>query len=154
MTDKSNKSREIQMVALPRHMKLSEDEMVLVSRLVRVHRAPGYWLSGFLEWLLAEDAVCESSCLDLDYALEILKKIQALRSWNDFLTEESSLPIRRYFGHKFFPGDVDRIVDDRFSADQSKEVVDLVNLWRKSYPEPPKRRRIPAGHLDCEESGD
>ena len=146
-------SRQVRPIALPKHMKPSEDELAIVSRLVRVLRNREYWLGAFIERLLDIEAMCASDeTVSIEFAQGILEKIRGLETWRDFIDAEENRPIRRYFGHKLFPEYV--YPDSSPEQRESGDFVELVQMWRLDHPAPPKRRQIPAGHLEHEESGD
>ena len=157
-TGKQN-SGQVRPITLPKHMKLSEAEMVMVSRLVRVHRDQTYWLGAFIEWLLDHDASLKPGfIIDVKFAVQMLESLVETRDkFGPFFTDEGNQAILRYIGRKYFNPYISAPPEDEQEDDdnrESGEFLELVKLWRKDHPEPPKRRRIPAGHLGQEESGD
>lgn len=143
---------------LPEHMRLSDDELAVVARLVRTLRHENYWVGPFIEWLLAADDGCISAFLDFDLVQGVLKDFKAFHSWEAFLKKPSNSAVKKYIGHRFFPDRLDYRRDNlvrEAEATEEDQFLALVKLWRKDHPAPePKRMQAPAGHLGREESGD
>jgi hypothetical protein len=143
---------------LPKHMQLSTEELAIVARLIRVIRERGYWLGAFIDWALQADAASADG-VKVDTAKDMLEKISGLNTWaNWFETAENEHnPILRYYGHRYFEDDVDRIQNENWgvlSGDEPEQFCELERQWRIEHPEPTKPQHFPAGHLGQEESGD
>lgn len=136
--------------ALPDHMRLSEHELANVARLVRALREQDYWVGGFIEWLLAKN--CEGATsvgVTIADAEAMLKDIYGLGSWAKWLktNETERAPMRRYFGHRFFPDRVDQMSQESYTAADNEGFEELVQIWRKEHPKPTCRQKTPSGHL-------
>jgi hypothetical protein len=151
---------ELPRVKLPKHVELSEDELAIVVRLVRVLRERDYWVGAFVEWLLYTDCRQDAAWgVNIDDAKKALEDIDGLNSWVNWMHKAKTErePILRYFGHRFFPDRVDEMISDRREVTEHGEGTafhELVKLWRSVHPEPERRAVHPAGHLGRKESGD
>ena len=137
---------------LPDHMRLSDDELAIVARLVRVLRIRTYWLGAYIEWLLEAEAET-TDAVDVAEAIKVLEDIKGLNSWANWFESARSKrrSILRYYGHRYFEDDVHRMTGwgiDLPDADKEQQFQSLVEMWRADYPEPPQRPRHPSGHLD------
>lgn len=63
------------------------------------------------------------------------------------LATDHHAPGRPYFKHCLFPDRVDDQLAEMRDDLEDGDFLDLSALWRLDHPEPPKRRRIPVGHL-------
>jgi hypothetical protein len=139
-------------------MQLSTEELAIVARLVRVIREPRYWLGPFIDWALQADTASPAG-IEVAAAKNMLEKIIGLDSWGNWLegAKNEHNPILRYYGHRYFEDDVDRMQGDDWGVlhgDEPEQFCELVRQWRIEHPKPPKPQHFPAGHLGQEDSGD
>src|SRR5665213_1076821 len=144
-------------ITVPKHFKVTEPELAVLSRLVRVMRQRdnrgAYWLGPFIEWLLYLDiASLDISYVNPESVLTSLKEIGP-----DELLADGSLFIKSVMlmcpGISFVSGvSAVRPVKGGKNWDMEMNPVDkeeqfyqLLRLWRKDYPEPAKKIKRPAG---------
>ena len=134
-------------VVLPKRIHVSDDELAVVTRLIRVMRQQdprgSYWLGPFIEWLLYLDA----DNPDLAYILPDVA-LKALPGMEEILQGDCKFikMVRKECpGLKFVstpkdhPGTLMTVPQD-----EEEQFFQLIRLWRIEHPEPPKRREIPA----------
>ena len=80
-------------------MRLSDDELAIVARLVRVLRIRTYWLGAYIEWLLEAEAET-TDAVDVAEAIKVLEDIKGLNSWANWFESARSKrrSILRYYG--------------------------------------------------------
>lgn len=127
---------------------VTADERALIARFLRIIREPAYWLSGYVEWLLAMDAESPNG-VRVAEAQQMLKDIAGLASWADWFETDSNskAAVLRYFGHRFFPDRVDNLQSEICTTPEALEFAELVRMWRNDHPGPPKPQVAPSGHL-------
>lgn len=152
-------------VELPGHVVLSEDELSSVVQWIRLRRNCSIWTGALIQALLDWD-----SNLDTDPAYrsvrDMIAELEKLEERIDNFTRgkishprphKSEYPaFTRYFAavvNKYSDISLrDRIVLPKSEED---EFYEILQLWRKEYPEPPKQIQRPSGHLGRgDESGD
>jgi hypothetical protein len=141
-------------LSLPKRFRLTAGERAVAARFVRAAREGHYWMPVFIEWLLA---------LEAQTGLDRLDPVTALKAITMIASEHREDPTIRGFRS------IVRKLTERcpgFSpcsnlgsggplvADVEDEFMELVQLWRKEYPEPPKPRQIPSGHLGRKDDDD
>lgn len=139
----------------PPWMSLTPDEIANCTRLIAVLRERDYWVGAFIEWMLQEErSGITTTGMTTDAAIKMLNEIKALGSWVDWMENNpvSRSPIKRYFAARFFPdAATDSITDMRecITHNSDREFAELIEEWRKQYPEPQKKSSSPAGKPDC-----
>jgi hypothetical protein len=134
-------------VELPKRIKLTDSELAIVARLVRLLRQRDHWLGAYIEWLLETDTE-QTDSVSVDTAMKMLEDIKGLNSWARWFEESprKSATILRYYGHRFFPDHVDRLMADVYGGDDP-EFCNLVKMWRVEHSEPAKPQQPPTGRL-------
>jgi hypothetical protein len=148
---------------LPEHVKVSEAELAVLSRLVRVMRqkddrgAP--WLGPFIEWLLYRDATEPN--LNYQSSSDVSEALTRMGA-NDGLLGSGSRFIkaarRECPGISFVSATSAAQPKEgkpTWSAvmlppDEEDQFYEILRLWRKEYPEPPKRPEVPKGRTQHE----
>ena len=154
------------LIELPEHFKVTEPELAVLSRLVRVMRQKdsrgAYWLGPFIEWLLYLDVT--SPGLDYVTSKFVLTSLSEMAG-EALLTNGSAFikaAIRKCPGISFVsgtsavqpvPGEP-RWDMEMNPASEEEQFYQLLRLWRKDHPEPAKKIEHPVGRLGREESGD
>ena len=137
-------------------MELSSEESSTIARLVLILRVKDYWMGAFIKWMLKadEDAGVENG-ISMETAAKALDNFKIVDSNHDWLKEESSRePLTEYLRHRLFPDQGDHNEKELRGDIEESDFLDLVKLWRLEYPEPSKRRRIPAGITQHESDPD
>jgi len=154
-------------ITVPKHFKVTEPELAVLSRLVRVMRQGdnrgAYWLGPFIEWLLYLDTTSpELEYVNPGVALAYLQEIDTasclLKDGSSFI----KAVMRKYPGISFVSWtSAVRLVkgtrnwaQEMNPVDEEEQFYQLLRLWRKDHPEPANKIKRPAGHLGREESGD
>jgi hypothetical protein len=144
-------------IALPKRIRLSQEENSTVARLIRILREPDYWLGAFIDSLLmADTAAHPGDGLSRKEVKKMLEQVDGILSWSDEIERwrEQNSPMMRHFGHRFFPDRSDCLAqtvrDDLYDGD----FLELTRIWRLDHPEPPKRREFPKGRTQHEEDPD
>ena len=144
-------------VALPEHIHVSNDELAVVTRLIRVMRQRDprgrCWLGPFIEWLLYLDAANP----DLTY-IQPGRAAAAAANMDEFLPDNCKfikMARKECPGFSFVsahPNDGGRKSEsgESLPPDEEEQFYQLIRLWRKDYPEPPKARQIPKGKMQHE----
>ena len=131
--------------------KLSDDERALIARLIRVVRHKTYWLGAYIEWLLQIDAAARiEEGIGTAAAKTMLEKIEGLDSWRNWFRNQPQsdiAPILRYYGHRYFPDDVDRAQFNNLASDSETQFYELERMWREEHLTPAARRLDPPGCL-------
>ncbi len=91
-------------LALPEHMKLTENEAAICARLIRVYRSERYWLRYFIEHLLHMD-VASSVDVTTEQAQWSLNLMKNFESWQDFFDDRAKeWPVLKDFpGMEWYP---------------------------------------------------
>ncbi len=129
---------------LPAHVKFSSEELALAVRLASVTRHRNYWLGFFIQWLLQNDAesLRELTVKDVE---QILADMKAMENWIDYLEnlKRKCPAIAQHRAVAWLPENSSGWLPDT----EDEQFYELVRLWRKEHPEPPKPVQRPVGRL-------
>lgn len=124
--------------------RLSFDERVACTRLVRVLRDRSYWVGPFIEWLLTFDpSLPKDEMLSMKTVAAELAELIALQSWEKVLREWRPTPLIKIPGLMYFQDRVEHesaMAVDKVNGDT--DFLELVRLWRLNHPAPEPRRRV------------
>ena len=136
---------------LPKHVQLSDEEMAVVARLIRVIRVKRCWLGHFIQCLLQRDAEATDE-LSIEEVKKILTKMENLNSWVDWMPKLMA-EFPHITGH---PGVVVRMESQRnvVPFEEEDEFYELERQWRLEHPAPQKRQTQPSGRLGMEDEDD
>ena len=146
-------SKPLPILELPERIQPTQDELATFARYVRCARESDYWLPVFIQYLLFLDneaTELQVSIGDASKALDaLLESIKAdprklLRS-NGIKTLLKSAP-----GFQPCLG----AAGLTYPYDEDLQFMELVQMWRREYPEPPKKPQMPQGHLGRKNEAD
>jgi hypothetical protein len=149
----------VPILELPDHFKITEAELPVLSRLVRVMRQKDNrgipWLGLFIEWLLYRENW--SSDLTYQSSAAVFADLKVMGGDDGGLLTSSAAFIKA--ARKQCPGitfvsatapappvngkpqwDLEML-----PPNEEDQFYQILRMWRKDYPEPPKRREFPKG---------